>query len=134
MEKSLQLDIVTPDKIVMSEQVDYVSAPGVEGEFGVLPGHIPLLVALTIGKLSYTANGKRHNAFVGGGFAEVSDNKVTVLAESAELAENIDAARAQEAKKRAEERLQKRAENLNDERAHLALQRAMTRLNIYTSR
>lgn len=130
MEKSLQLDIVTPDKVVLSEQVDYVSAPGVEGEFGVLPGHVPFLAALAIGCINYTAGGKKRAAFVSGGFAEVSDNKVTILAESSELADNIDVARAMEAKKRAEARLAAKEENVNNERAHAALQRAVTRINI----
>lgn len=133
MEKSLQLDIVTPDSVVLSEQVDYVSAPGVEGEFGVLPGHIPFLAALATGALSYTIGGQKYYAFVSGGFAEVSENKVTILAESAELAKDIDAARAMEAKKRAEARLAGQAENVNIERARAALQRAITRLNIRTS-
>lgn len=130
MDKSLQLDIVTPDSVVLSEQVDYVCAPGVEGEFGVLPGHVPFLAALGIGIVGYTAGGKRHSAFVSGGFAEVSDNKVTILAESSELAENIDVARALEAKKRAEGRLSAKEESINHERARAAMQRAVTRLAI----
>lgn len=134
MEKSLQLDIVTPDKAVLSEQVDYVSAPGVEGEFGVLPGHVPLLAALAIGSVCYTANGKKKCAFVSGGFAEVSDNKVTILAESSELAVNIDVARALEAKRRAEERLDAKAENVNEERAHASLQRAIMRIHLGQTR
>ena len=133
MDKALQLDIVTPDKVVLSAQVDYVSAPGVEGEFGVLPGHVPLLAALSIGCVGYTVNGKKQCAFVSGGFAEVSDNKVTILAESSELADSIDIARANEAKKRAEERLAAKAENINHERAHAALQRAVIRLNIQST-
>lgn len=130
MEKSLTLDVVTPDKVVLSEQVDYVGAPGVEGEFGVLPGHVPLLAALTIGCLNYTVNGKKLCAFVSGGFAEVSNDKVTVMAESAELAESIDIARAEEARKRAEARLASHEENVNQERAHAALKRAVMRINI----
>lgn len=132
MEKSLQLDIVTPDRVVLSEQVDYVSAPGVEGEFGVLPGHIPFLAALAVGCIGYTVAGKKQCAFVSGGFAEVSDNKVTVLAESSELGENIDVARAMEAKKRAEERLQSKESGMNVERANAALQRAVIRINIHS--
>jgi F-type H+-transporting ATPase subunit epsilon len=130
MEKSLQLDIVTPDRIVLSEQVDYVGAPGVEGEFGVLPGHVPLLAALTIGCIGYAINGKKQCAFVSGGFAEVSDNKVTILAESSELADNIDVARAMEARRRAEERLSAKDGNISEERARAALQRAIMRINI----
>ena len=122
---SLQLEIVTPDKLVLSESVDYVGAPGIEGEFGVMAGHIPFLSALAIGGLHYKAGGKNHYVFISGGFAEVSDNKVTVLAE-----ENIDAARAEQAKRRAEERLNAKAENINQKRASIALQRAICRLTI----
>lgn len=130
MEKSLQLDVVTPDKVVLSEQVDYVSAPGVEGEFGVLPGHIPMLAALTVGCLGYVVNGKKHCAFIGGGFAEISNNKLTILAESSELAESIDAARAELAKRRAEQRLKDQVDNTNFDRAQLALRKAIIRLEI----
>ena len=127
---SLQLEIVTPDHLVLSKEVDYVGAPGVEGEFGIMASHIPFLSALAIGGLHYKAGGKNHYVFISGGFAEVSDNKVTVLAESAEAAENIDAARAEQAKRRAEERLNAKAENINQKRASIALQRAICRLTI----
>ena len=129
---SLQLEIVTPDRLVLSAPVDYVGAPGVEGEFGVMAGHIPFLSALAIGGLHYKAEGKTRYVFVSGGFAEVSDNKVTVLAESAEAAENIDYARAEQARKRAEERLNDaaRAERLDTVRAQAALQRAVCRLSL----
>ena len=127
---SLQLEIVTPDRLVLSRQVDYVGAPGLEGEFGVLPGHIPFLSALAVGSLSYKAEGKTRYAFVAGGFAEVSDDKVTVLAESAEEACNIDFARAEAARKRAEERLAKKTDDINLMRAEAALARAVRRLSL----
>ncbi len=127
---SLQLEIVTPDKLVLSQSVDYVGAPGIEGEFGILSGHIPFLSALAIGGLYYKADGKTKHVFISGGFAEVSNNKVTVLAESAEMSEDIDATRAEAARKRAEERLQAKDEKVNYTRAQLALQRAVCRLNI----
>lgn len=127
---SLQLDIVTPDQLVLSREVDYVGAPGLEGEFGVLPGHVPFISALTIGGLYYKTDGKTRFVFVAGGFAEVSDNKVTVLAESAEEAENIDFARAEHARKRAEERLAGRNEDLNAGRALASLSRANIRLSL----
>ncbi|MFV0421501.1 F0F1 ATP synthase subunit epsilon [Oleidesulfovibrio sp.] len=130
MEKSLQLEIVTPDKVVLSEQVDYVGAPGYEGEFGVLPNHIPFLSALAIGSLYYKANGKTHYAFVSGGFAEVSDNKVTILAESAERAEDIDIERARKAQERAKERLNVQRDKVDATRAEAALQRALARLRV----
>lgn len=131
MAKTLHLDLVTPDKMVLSEAVEYISAPGVEGEFGVLPDHVSLLAALSVGALTYTLGGVKKHAFISGGFADVSNNKVTVLAESAELADNIDLARAEEARKRAERRLEKHSEDINVVRAQASLQRAMTRINIY---
>ena len=127
---SLQLEIVTPDKLVLSKEVDYVGAPGLEGEFGVLPGHIPFISALAIGYLYYKAEGKTFCAFVSGGFAEVSDNKVTVLAESAEEACNIDFVRAETARKRAEERITKKDADLNVARAEASLKRAEQRLSL----
>ena len=98
----LQLEVVTPDKTVVSAQVDMAVCPGVMGEFGVLPHHVSLLSALKIGNLRYTEGGKQHNVFISGGFADVNNKVLTVLAESAELAEDIDTARAQAAKERAE--------------------------------
>ena len=134
MDKNLQLDIVTPDRLVLSERVDYVSARGVKGDFGVLPGHIPMLVALSIGGLSYVVDGNRRAAFVNGGFAEVSGDKVTILAESAELADNIDLARAMESKRRAEQRLENKDAGLNMKRVEISLQRAMARIQIHDNR
>ena len=130
MSTSLQLDVVTPDKRVVSETVDYVSCPGVEGEFGVLKDHVALLSALKIGALRYDQGGKQQFVFISGGFADVNDNKVTVLAEAAELAQDIDQARAQEAKRRAEDRLSKREEALDVTRAEASLHRAVVRLSL----
>jgi F-type H+-transporting ATPase subunit epsilon len=130
MDNALQLDVVTPDKQVVSQAVDYVSAPGVEGEFGVLPNHVSLLSALAIGALRFNAGGKSHYVFISGGFAEVSNNTVTVLAEAAELAEDIDQARAQAARSRAEKRLADKEEQVDNVRALAAMKRAITRLNV----
>lgn len=130
MESLLQLDVVTPDKTVISSVADYVGVPGVEGQFGVLPSHVPLLSALTIGELYYRVEGRLERAFISGGFAEVSDNRVTILAEAAELAQDIDTARAQEAKRRAEARLASRTEGIDETRATAALQRAVHRLSV----
>jgi F-type H+-transporting ATPase subunit epsilon len=127
---SLQLDIVTPDQLVLSRDVEYVGAPGLEGEFGVLPGHVPFISALSIGGLHYNADGKTRWVFVSGGFAEVSDNKVTILAESAEESGSIDFARAEHARKRAEERLAKRGPDINVIRAEASLRRATVRLSL----
>jgi F-type H+-transporting ATPase subunit epsilon len=130
MEKNLQLDIVTPDNLILSRQVEYVGARAVEGDFGVLPGHVPFLSSLAVGPLYYTADGQRRSAFVGGGFVEVSGDKVIILAERAELAENIDPERALEAKKRAEKRLAHPEAGMDTDRAQTALIRAISRLRI----
>jgi ATP synthase, F1 epsilon subunit (delta in mitochondria) len=128
---SLQLDIVTPDQLVLSTDVDYVGAPGLEGEFGILSGHVPFISALAVGGLHYNKEGKTRWVFVSGGFAEISDDRVTILAESAEEAENIDTARAEAARKRAEERLAKKGESeINAIRAEIALRRANVRLSL----
>lgn len=127
---SLQLEIVTPDQLVLSKEVDYVGAPGLEGEFGVLPGHIPLISALAVGHLYYKTNGKNHYVFVSGGFAEVSDDKVTVLAECAEEAELIDFDRAEQALKRANQRIADKVHSLDLVRAEAALRRATSRLSL----
>lgn len=134
MDKTLRLDIVTPDRVVVSETVDYVGVRGLEGDFGVLPGHASLLTALSVGVLHYSAQGGRKSVFISGGFAEVDRDKVTILAESAETAESIDLARAEAAKRRAEERLAAKDASLDMERAHISLQRAMTRINILSGR
>lgn len=130
MESTLQLEIVTPDKVVVSQPVDYVGVPGIEGEFGVLPHHVPLLSALAIGDLYFRSGGETEHVFVSGGFAEVSDNKLTVLAESAERGENIDVARARAAKERAEALLAAKNAETDLYRAQLALQRAVERLHV----
>ena len=129
MESTLQLEIVTPDKVVVSQTVDYVGVPGIEGEFGVLPHHVALLSALAIGDLYFRVDGKTEHVFVSGGFAEVSDNKLSILAESAERGEDIDIARANAAE-RAEARLAAKTAETDMFRAHLALQRAVERLHV----
>ncbi len=130
MSTALQLEVVTPDKQVVNESVDYVSCPGVDGEFGVLKSHVALLSALKVGVLRFDKDGKQEHVFISGGFADVNDNVVTVLAESAELAKNIDKARAQQAQQRAEERLAQKNETLDVVRAELALKRALMRQSI----
>ena len=129
MAKELRLEIVTPDRLVVSSDVEYVGAPGVLGEFGVLPGHVPFLSALGVGNLHYNKGGKTYFVFVSGGFAEVSGDKVTVLAEVAERAEEIDVERARRAQERAKERVSKQQEAIDNARATAALQRAMVRMS-----
>ena len=128
----LQLEIITPDCVLLNKTVDYVSAPGAEGEFGVLAQHVPMLAALGIGDLHYTEKGESHHVAVCGGFAEVLGNKITILTEAAELAENIDTDRARQAKERAEHRLDHPApdEHVDEARARAALSRAVTRLYV----
>ena len=132
MAASLHIEVVTPDKRLLSEDVDYVSLPGFEGEFGVLPGHIPYVSALRTGILAYVKGDVRERVFISGGFAEVVDNVVTVLADSAERAEDIDVARAERARERAERHLHHEYPGEEEDmgRAHAALQRAVMRLNI----
>ena len=126
---TLQLEIVTPDRLVLSEEVEYVGAPGYEGEFGILPNHIPFLTALQVGNLYYKANGKTFYVFVAGGFAEVSDNKVTIMAEIAEQATEIDVERARKARERAEQRLGQQKDNYDSARMQAALARSIARIN-----
>jgi len=93
----IQLEIVTPQKRLLSQSVDTVRAPGEDGSFGVLPGHTPYVVALQPGALTLTTGGRESHYFIGGGFAQVQDDRVIVLAESAESVESIDLARAEAA-------------------------------------
>ncbi len=130
MSAVLQLEVVTPDKEVVNTSVDYVSCPGVDGEFGVLKNHVALLSALKVGILRYNQDGKDQLIFISGGFADVNDNVVTVLAESAELAQEIDKGRAQNAQKRAEERLAQKNDDIDVLRAQIALQRALVRQSL----
>jgi F-type H+-transporting ATPase subunit epsilon len=127
--RKLNLDIVTPKRRILSEDVQYVALPGVQGELGILYGHAPLVAGLTIGVSRFgELGGKMRRAFISGGFVEVRDNRVIVLADAAELAEEIDVVRAQAAKERAERRLRERAADLDFRRASSALQRAIYRL------
>jgi F-type H+-transporting ATPase subunit epsilon len=126
---TLQLEIVTPDRLVLSEEVEYVGAPGYEGEFGILPNHIPFLTALQVGNLYYKDGGKTFYVFVAGGFAEVSNNKVTIMAEVAEKAVEIDTDRARKARERAEQRLAQQQENIQNARVQAALARSLARIS-----
>lgn len=127
---TLRLEVVTPDKTVVSTDAEMVICPGVEGEFGILPHHVSLLSALKIGNLRYRANGKDEDVFISGGFVDVNNNSCSVLAESAEHVRDIDTGRAQAARERAEQRLARRDEDLDEVRAQVALQRALMRLQI----
>lgn len=126
----LQLEIVTPERTVLKEEVDMVTCPGSEGEFGILPHHVSLLSSLRIGPLRFHAGDKSDVAFISGGFVDVNGDVCSVLAETAELAGSIDEARAKAAKERAEQRLQAKEANIDAARAEAALQRALMRLKI----
>ena len=131
MAEPIKLEVVTPDKLVLSEDVDIVVATGTEGEFGVLRNHIPFLASLQEGELRYRQGGKLSYMAVSGGFAEVLPEKVTVLAEAAELARDIDIDRAKSARERAQDRLvEAKKEELDHIRAEAALRRAMVRLKV----
>jgi F-type H+-transporting ATPase subunit epsilon len=133
MAANIHLEVVTPEKIVVSEEVQIVASPGSEWEFGVLSGHTPFLTSLKTGLIRYTdTSGKEHFVFVSGGFAEALPDKVTVLAESAEVSSDIDVNRAKEALARAEKRLaeERTREDIDFARARASLERATVRIRV----
>ena len=130
MAEKILLEVVTPERKVMSEQVDIVVAPGEEGEFGVLPGHIPFLTKLKVGELRFRTGGTTGYAAIMGGYAEVLPDHVTVLATAAEEATAIDVVRAKAARERAEQRLREARDRFEFAAAQAALQRAIARLKV----
>jgi len=133
MAGTIKLEIVTPEKIVVQEDVQIVAAPGVLGEFGVLTGHTPFMTSLKTGTIRFTdANGSPDCVFVSDGFAEALPNQVTVLAESAERRCDIDVGRAKAALERAEKRLEadRAREDIDFVRARAALERALVRIRL----
>ena len=133
MANKLNLEVVTPTKLVVSDQVDLCTVPGTEGAFGVMANHAPILSTLTIGEMHYEKDKEMVRMAVSGGFVEVSSNRMTVLAEAAERADDIDVERALSAKERAEKRLQEALsgrEDIDVARAKAALARALTRLKV----
>ncbi len=130
-EKQLQLEVVTPDRLVVSTTADVVVCPGVEGQFGVLAGHVPFLSALQIGEMYYKQGGKTEFLAVSGGFAEVTGEKVTIVAEAAEMGHEIDIERARRAQERAEKRMAAaRTEAIDWARAEAALRRSIIRMKV----
>jgi F-type H+-transporting ATPase subunit epsilon len=128
---SIQLVVVTPVRQLLSESVSEAQLPGADGYLGVLPGHAPLITELGIGELTYrTTSGQIGLLAVIRGFAEVLPERISVLAELAERAEDIDLARAQEALKRAQELIAKGGENIDWDRASMALRRALVRIQV----
>jgi F-type H+-transporting ATPase subunit epsilon len=129
----IQLDVVTPERQVLSIEVDEVSAPGALGYFGVLPGHTPFITTLGMGELSYRSGNRWEYLAITWGYAEVLPNRVTILTETAEMAAEIDIERAERAKRRAEQRLREWTTTVADidfERATAALERALIRLQV----
>jgi F-type H+-transporting ATPase subunit epsilon len=137
MAENIRLEVVTPEKSVVSEDAQIVMAPGSLGEFGVLSGHTPFLTTLKTGALKYKdESGRERFVFVSSGFAEALPDRVTVLAESAERRKDIDIQRAQAALERAEKRLQAQAkeEDIDFLRAKAALLRAISRIQLSQTR
>src|SRR5688572_1839817 len=127
----LRLEIVTPDRALVTEEVDEVQLPGAEGYFGVLPGHTPLLATLQVGELWYRIGQEKHYLSIAFGFVEVQPERVTVLAQIAERAQDIDVARAEAARKRAEERVARQPQtDIDFERARIALMKSLIRLQV----
>ncbi|OPL12978.1 MAG: ATP synthase F0F1 subunit epsilon [delta proteobacterium ML8_D] len=133
MANKILLEVVTPSRLLVSEEVELATAPGTEGVFGAMANHAPLLAPLKIGELHYLNEGNTVRIALSGGFCDVSNNRMTVLAESAELSTEIDVDRALKAKERAERRLQEaeaRKGDIDLARAQAAFARALTRIHI----
>ncbi len=133
-DKEFQLEILTPEKKAFLGQVSYIKAPGADGYIGILVNHSALLSALQIGELEIITENKRQYFAISGGFLEVLNNHVSVLAETAEDAENIDVARAKAAKERAAEKIEFKKADTDFDRARLSLIRAINRLKISDKR
>jgi F-type H+-transporting ATPase subunit epsilon len=129
---NLQLQIVSADRSLVNETVDEVEIPGYDGYFGVLPGHTPLLAVLQVGELWYRQGQEKHYLAIAFGFAEVQPDRVTILAQIAEKADEIDPARAEASKKRAEERLAQATVEMDAARARIALLKSLIRLQVAT--
>jgi len=128
---TFRLEIITPERVLVSEDVDSVVAPGSQGEFQVLPGHTHFLTNLKIGSVVFDKRGKKNFLSISGGFCEVMPSRTVILARTAEVSDSIDKARAQAAKERATKRLaSKKDAAIDEERAKIALFRALNRLNV----
>ena len=130
----MKLEIITAERVVYSDDVDLVVAPGSEGELGILPLHAPLMTSLQPGEIRVRKDGEDVFLAVSGGFLEMMANRVTILADAAERSDEIDEARVQEAIKRGEERLAMRASDMDMERAVASLRRSQTRLKVVQRR
>ena len=130
----IRLDIVTAEQLVFSEDVDMVVAPGIEGQLGILPHHTPLMTMLQPGEMVVKKDGEEIPMVISGGFLEVRPDRVIILADAAERVEDIDIARAEEARSRAQERLSQHTPGVDMAKAEAALQRALTRLKVADKR
>jgi F-type H+-transporting ATPase subunit epsilon len=126
----IHLDIVTIERVVVSEEVDYVSAPAIDGVVGILPKHQPMLTALTIGELHYRKGNQETSFAIGGGFMEVRPDKVTVLADAAENADEIDEQRAEAARKRAQELMAQKTEGSSEAIQAVLLEQSVRRAEL----
>lgn len=131
-DKQFKLEIITPEKVVYSADVEHVKAPGKNGYFGVKVNHIPFLTLLKIGELTVNSEKKNKLFAISGGIVEVADNKMTILAETAEAAMDIDIDRAKRSQERAEKRLQEQQSETNQTRARASLMRAINRIHVAT--
>jgi len=131
---SIRLDIVTAEGAVYSDEVDVVVAPGIEGQLGILPHHAPLMTTLQVGELRVRKGGEEFSLAISGGFLEVRPDRIIVLADTAERAEEIDIARAEEAKRRAQEQLSRYPPEVDAARAETALRRSLARLKVAEKR
>jgi len=128
--QTFQLEIVTPERLLVSDAAEEMQIPGKNGYLGILPQHAPLITELGVGEITYRKGTRTQHLAVAWGFAEVLPDKVTILAEVAEKAEEIDVERARRAKERAEERLKKTPQDVEYTRAEIDLERAITRLRV----
>ena len=134
MPAALQFEIVTPERLVAQGTAEEIQIPGKNGYLGILPGHAPLLTELGVGEISYRSGRDSGHLAVAWGFAEVLPHKVTILAETAERAEEIDVARAERSKERAEQRLREARDGTDFERSQTALERAVIRIQVASKR
>ena len=132
MENKIHFQVTTADGAVCDEMVNFVSAPLVDGEVGILSGHAPMIASLKEGVVKYKINDEEHYAAISGGVLSVADNELIILARSAEKAESIDLARAQASEKRARERIDSKSAEWDMKRAELSLHRALVREKAYS--
>lgn len=130
----IKLDIVTPEEAIFSDEIDMLVAPGIEGELGILPHHAPLMTVLGIGELIIRNGSDEQYLAIGGGYLEVQPDRVIVLADAAERAENIDIARAEAAKEAAQRTMAEKPSGIDSAQAEAALKRSLVRLKVATKR